>query len=127
DVREFTLLGWIRPSSLATPRAALWGQHDAIQVGFVEGRTLELWTAGGGVLDVRYPFASNEWHQVAALGTGQSLKIYFDGALVAETAETTINYGASSSPFVIGGGGLLDGAGNFYRGFIDEVSVFDRA
>lgn len=124
--RGFTMTGWIRPSSLATPRAALWGQHDVIELGFAEGRFLQLNTAGGS-LTVSYPFASNQWHNVTASGDGETIRIYFDGTLAAESSAPTEGYGSSLFPFVIGGGGLLDGAGNFFRGQVDEVALFDQA
>jgi hypothetical protein len=38
------------------------------------------------------------------------------------THAQSVNYGLSLFPFRVGGGGILDAAGNFFTGLIDEVA-----
>jgi hypothetical protein len=64
-----------------------------------------------------------EWHHLAATYNGSALKLYVDGNLVATTrASTALSSGAF--PLFIGGNPLW---GEFFKGTIDEVRVYNRA
>lgn len=123
----FTLAGWIRPTATQANRTGLFGQNDVAEFGFINATTIELWTPGGGSMQVAYPFPNNEWHQIVAVADGTSLRIYMDGTQRGSGGTTTANYGSSGSPFNIGGGGVQDASGNFFNGQIDEVAVWLRA
>jgi hypothetical protein len=125
--QAFTIAGWIRPTSSQAHRTGLFGQNDAIEFGFIDPNTIQLWTPNGGSLDVPYPFALNEWHFLTATGDGQKLRIYFDGILAGTGGSPTFDYGSSQFPFNIGGGGIFDQSGNQFTGEIDEVALWDRA
>jgi len=45
---------------------------------------------------------------------------------VATGGTPTADYGSSPYAFNIGGGGILDPAGNFFRGQLDEIALYDR-
>lgn len=65
-----------------------------------------------------------EWHHVAGVREGKQIRLYIDGALVADT-EVTAGDISSDQEFCIGsgregGGGSLKGA---FDGFIDEVRL----
>ena len=127
NLATFTMTGWIRPGTRATDRIGLWGQNDAVEFGFVNPNTLLLSTAGGGSLSVPYDYSDNQWHQLSAVGDGQGLKIYIDGQLAGSSTQATANYGSSTYPFRVGGGGIFDPSGNYYTGDVDEVAVFSTA
>src|SRR3989442_11300382 len=120
------MAGWIRPTGTQASQTGLFGQNDAIEFGFIDGTTIELWTPVGQI-DTAYPFANNEWHHVAAVGTGQALELYYDGNLAATSPGPVSSYGASGFDYNIGGGGVFDSTGNPFLGQIDEVAVWDRA
>lgn len=122
----FTMAGWIRPTAFQANRTGLWGQNDVVEFGFIDGSTLQLWT-GAGSVSVAYPYANNEWHHVAAVGNGQELRLYLDGALVGSSGASVSDFGTSSTGFNVGGGGVFDAAGNHFVGQIDEVSFWQRA
>src|SRR5213082_1610838 len=122
----FTMAGWIRPTGAQASRTGLFGQNDAIEFGFINGTTIELWTPVGQI-DTAYPFADNEWHHIVAVGTGQALALYYDGNLAADSPGSVSSYGASGFNFNIGGGGVFDATDNPFLGQIDEVAVWDRA
>jgi len=64
-----------------------------------------------------------EWHHLAATYNGSALKLYVDGNLVATPkAATPLSTGAF--PLFIGGNPLW---GEFFKGTIDEVRVYNRA
>jgi hypothetical protein len=127
NLGSFTMVAWVRPSALTKSRVGLWGQHDAIEVGFIDPTLLQVSTAGGGTVQASYPFPVNEWHLVAVTGDGETLAIYFDGTRAASGGNLTGNYGSSLYPFVIGGGGIFDSSENWFLGNIDEFALFDRA
>jgi hypothetical protein len=123
----FTIGGWIKPAATPGSRIGLFGQNDAVEFGFISGTTIQCWTPSGGSVNVNYPFPMNTWHHVVAVGDGTSIRIYFDGALAGTGGSSTANYGTSTFPFNIGGGGIYDATGNFFNGQIDEVVVYHRA
>jgi hypothetical protein len=131
----FTLEYWVRPvgrtNELGTvvwaTRVGIVGQNDAIEYGFIDWNTIQIWTPGGGALDTDYPFADGEWHHIATIASGTNIQNFFDGRLVGTGGGRTANYGTSSYNVHIGGGGVFDVSGNFFTGQIDEVAIFNKA
>ncbi len=126
NLAAFTLAGWFRPTLAPGLRAGLFGQNGVIGVGFSNSTTLQVLTAGGGSLSLSTNLPLNQWHHIAVVGDGTSLKIYLEGALQGTGGGATANYGSSASPFNIGGGGIFDPSGNFFNGQIDEAAVWAR-
>jgi hypothetical protein len=131
-LEEFTVSGWFRIRELSQDRVGLIGQNDAIELGFVQPNQLQLWTAQGGSVtwqfDPNSQLPSNEWFYLAAVGTGQQLQLYVNAQNVQSggTAVST-NYGVSTFPLRIGGGGIFDATGNQFLGTVDEVAIWDKA
>ncbi|MBL9168389.1 MAG: Ig-like domain-containing protein [Verrucomicrobiales bacterium] len=126
-LRAFSLEYWVKPTAFTTTRVGIVGQNDAVEYGFINPTTIQIWTPGGGSLDTPYNFERDTWHHVASIGTGRELQTYFDGVLINRVAANTANYGTSGFNVNIGGGGVFDGTGNFFTGQIDEVAIFDKA
>jgi len=111
-------------------RIGLVGQNDAIEYGFIDPATIQIWTPNGGSLNTTYTFPDNEWHHIATIADGTSLKTYYDGKLVGTGGSTVPpagGYGTSGFNVHIGGGGVFDGTGNYFIGNIDEVAIFNKA
>lgn len=129
-LQEFTLACWVNPSSLPTAGAAgLCGQRGVVEFGFTPGNNLTVNTGKAGQVSVAYPHPVNEWHHVAVTGDGQAICLYMDGRLRAcgGTRLVRTDYGSSSAPFRVAGGGIFDLTGNYYHGALDDVGLFDRA
>jgi len=130
---SFTLEYWVRPTNrVADPtafgtRIGLVGQNDAIEYGFIDANTIQIWTPNGGSLNTAYTNADNEWHHVATIASGTQLLTYYDGQLRGSSSTTTGNYGTSTYNVHIGGGGVFDVNGNYFTGNIDEVAIFTNA
>lgn len=130
----FSLEYWVKPlrtndvGEVWPNRVGIVGQNDAIEYGFISPNTIQIWTPNGGSLDTTYTFPDNEWHHVATIADGTSIKNYFDGKLVGTGGgNANGNYGTSVDFTVkIGGGGVFDGSGNYFRGQIDEVAIFNK-
>jgi hypothetical protein len=125
----FTLEYWVAPTNRSSfpGRIGIVGQNDAVEYGFIDANTIQIWTPGGGSLNTGYGFADGEWHHVATIADGTSLKTYYDGVLVGTGGIATADYGNSAYNVHIGGGGVFDTGGNWFQGKIDEVALFDRA
>jgi hypothetical protein len=134
NVPAFSLEYWVRPhrtNELGEPwpaRIGIVGQNDAVEYGFINPTTIETWTTPSGAAQVNYPFPDDEWHHVATIANGTSIQNYFDGVLAGTGGTAAPNgYGASPYNVHIGGGGITDATGNWFRGQIDEVAVFNKA
>ena len=127
----FTLEYWVSPERTNTDlttwgnRVGIVGQNDAIEYGFIDPQTIQIWTPNGGSINSKYTFPDDEWHHVATIADGTTLKTYFDGVLVT-TGGNNANgsYGTSAYNVHIGGGGVFDVNGNWFKGHIDEVAIF---
>ena len=133
NLGSFSLEYWVKPSNrVADPgtfgnRIGIVGQNDAIEYGFINPNTIQIWTPGGGSLDTTYSFPDNTWHHVATIADGRSIKNYFDGKFINQVTQTSANYGSSTYNVHVGGGGAFDATGNHFTGEIDEVAIFQKA
>ncbi len=126
DLPAFTIGGWIYPTAAQNSRTGLFGQNDTIEFGFISSGTIQIWSPAGTV-SVNYPFANNTWHHVMAVGGNGQISIYLDGVLAGTSSTSGANFGESLFDFNIGGGGVFDPTGNYFKGQIDEVAVWFRA
>ncbi len=126
NLPAFTIAGWIYPTAAQNGRTGLFGQNDVVEFGFSDASTIQVWTPVGGVT-TPYPFPNNQWHYLTAVGGNGQLALYFDGNLAASTPISAANFGESAFDFNIGGGGVFDPTGNYFKGQIDEVAVWFRA
>jgi hypothetical protein len=138
---QFTIFGWFNAAGTIGTRVGLFGQNDVCEFGFhglgPDGQAqLGIWTpSAAAFLNQSTNVIPGVWYLVACVGTGTNVNLYLvstnggGGFQVAQatTSGTTTNYGVSSFPFRIGGGGILDPTGNYFTGLIDEVAVFNRA
>ena len=127
NLDTFTLAGWIRPNALAMPSRAFFGQRDAVVVGSWTPGKVGVWTKVGGVKEVTYPFAMNQWHHVAAVGDGTFLRMYLDGQLAGLLIKATDNYSVTNAQTFRVGGGLFAASGDYFQGQLDEVVFYSRA
>lgn len=129
---SFSLEYWVRPTNrVADPtafgtRIGIVGQNDAIEYGFIDQNNIQIWTPNGGSLNTTYSFPDGEWHHVATIADGTSLKTYYDGVLKGTSSATTADYGNSAYNVHIGGS-VFDGTGNYFTGNIDEVAIFTNS
>lgn len=125
NLATFTLEGWFKLA--ATPaKMGFFGQNDTVEFGLFNSTTIQIWTPGGGSVNVNYTWGQNSWHHLVAVGTGADLRVYVDGNLVGTGGTATTNYGASGYAFNIGGGGIWDASGNWFNGWLDEVALYDK-
>ncbi|WP_163409257.1 LamG-like jellyroll fold domain-containing protein [Flavobacterium ajazii] len=128
----FTIEGWIK-FNLAdiTGRTSLFGQNNAIEFGFVNSTTIELWTNASGIATASLPasLGNGQWHHIAATGDGTRIRIYIDGVSVTVTGgvTTTSNYGASAFSTKIGSRVFNDVVGESFSGNVLKVGFYNTA
>jgi len=126
DQSEFTLAFWVSAGNPGSSRIGLVGQNDLVEMGF-NGGNAEIWTsATGTTTNTPWTFDNYTWHHITVTGDATSMNIYLDGGLAA-TGGGTANYGTSTFPVNIGGGGIWDDSGNWFQGQIDDVRIYNRA
>jgi hypothetical protein len=126
----FSLEYWVLTTDRANQgnRIGIVGQNDTVEYAYINPNTIEMWTAGGGLVQSAVTFPDNEWHHIATIADGSTIKNYYDGVLVATGGTATSNYGPNAIYNTkIGGGGINDATGGFFNGRIDEVAIFDKA
>jgi concanavalin A-like lectin/glucanase superfamily protein len=126
---EFTIACWLKGNLGLASRSGLVGQNDCVEYGVVSSNTIQIWTPGGGSVNLDWPYdADADWHSIVSVGDGTSLTIYIDGK-PASTGGSPItdHYGTSTFPVNIGGGGVFDATDNWFTGDVDEISIYQRA
>jgi hypothetical protein len=132
NLSAFTMEGWIKYKTTDLPGPdfrSLFGQNDVIEFGF-KGTQLHLYTEKGGNIYATPPvnLGDNNWHHIAAVGTGSLIMIYVDGVVVGTGGNANGgNYGSSSDRVRIGAGVFTPLTDNFFKGQIMKVGFYNRA
>jgi hypothetical protein len=131
-----TLEGWVYAKGAPSGYAGIAGTWDDNTGAFrtylfwVLGQTMEFIVSPDGgsyqrVSDAE-PFPTDQWVYVAATYDGTTIRLYRDGVEVA-TAASAGQIAVNDKPFLIGrteGGSV---GPNFWKGSIDELSLYDHA
>jgi len=128
NLPQFTIACWLKGDLSLGNRSGLIGQNDCVEYGVVSANTCQIWTAGGGSVDLAWPYsAAADWHHIVAVADGTSITFYLDGKPAASGGTATASYGTSTYFLNVGGGGIFDATDNWFAGQIDEVYVYQRA
>jgi hypothetical protein len=120
----FTMSGWLNFTASQANRTGLFGQNDLVEFGMSNATTMQLWTPGGGAVNVAFGPSSEGWRHIAVTGDNLRQVIYIDGVEVGSGGGPA-PLANSGSTFNIGGGGIYDAANNWFNGQIDDVAVWD--
>ncbi|MCH7558900.1 MAG: hypothetical protein IIB56_15815 [Planctomycetes bacterium] len=125
-----TIAAWINPS---------WTGNNRIIQKSTEGsdNQYRLIKEGGNNIRVHFPPIprfevtgnippASEWTHLAATYDGSSLKVYYNGVVVAETAASG-KMDISDGPLFIGNKHSTAPAGDEFNGIIDDVRIYNRA
>jgi hypothetical protein len=96
---------------------------------------LDNWVANGGAtvygvdpLSASVPaLPDGNWHHIAYVGDGTSLKVYFDGELQSSTDlhQDGQRFSNTDAHFVIGNGGAYN-KNHYFSGSIDDIRLYNR-
>jgi hypothetical protein len=136
ESEEFTLEAWVRPSAeglgaIITQEDEAGGEEEEpFSYTLLSGAGEEAprgWLRRGGEeghegVGAEDPLPESTWSHLAFTDDGARMRIYVDGELAG--TEPAIPLTAASGPLTIG---CLASFGNYFKGKIDEVQVYDRA
>ncbi|MFP6874813.1 MAG: LamG-like jellyroll fold domain-containing protein, partial [Verrucomicrobiales bacterium] len=120
----FTMSGWVNFTASQANRTGLFGQNDLVEFGMISATTMQLWTPRAGAVNITFGPSSDGWRHIAVTGDAQNQQVYIDGQL-SGTGAGPAPLANSGFTFNIGGGGVYDGANNWFNGQIDDVAVWD--
>lgn len=125
----FTVMGWVKRGAVKSTRGGYFGQNDLLEFGDASiGAKIEAWIQSrGGNMVTPYSFADDQWGFIVLTGDTTKSTLYLNGVQVAQLSGNLAGYGSSASNFNIGGGGIFGATGDYFRGEIDEVAVFDKS
>jgi autotransporter-associated beta strand protein len=125
SLTSYTVMGWVKRGAIKSTRGGYFGQNDKLEFGDAGGGTqIEAWSGGGQVL-TSYSAADDEWVFITYVADGSNNRLYINGVQAASVAGGV--GGSSAFNFNVGGGGVFNATGDYFRGEIDEVAVFDKA
>ncbi|MGV1049703.1 MAG: LamG domain-containing protein [Solirubrobacterales bacterium] len=136
ETEEFTLEAWVRPSTAGGLQAILTqedeasGEEEPFSYSLLTGAEEEAsrgWLREGGTsghqgVSGGEPIPAKAWSHLAFTDDGARLRIYVDGELAG--TQPAVPLTATSGPLTIG---CLAQYGNYFKGRIDEVRIYDRA
>jgi len=123
-----TIAVWINPSWTGNNRILQKGRSDN-QYRLIKewGDNTKFDLEGVGEL---YPLGVlpplGEWTHLAATYNGSSMKLYFDGAVVAEM-DASGKIGTSEEPLIIGNKHETAPGGDEFNGMLDDLRIYNRA
>jgi hypothetical protein len=129
-----TLSAWIRPLSLDGYRNVVahgfrWSPNEEVALRIHDG-TFEFtaWNGVDHMATAPVPAGDvDSWHHLAGVNDGVTYRIYRDGELIAEQADT-FTPTRVDAPWAIGGRSTsMPVEPRSYNGLIDEVRIYDRA
>lgn len=124
---QFTVVAWFYPDGAQVNRTGVVGQNDVFEFGWHDAATqFGPWTPQGFPAANPSVIRLNQWNHTVVVADGVTMKLFLNGTEVA-SADSAWSGLTQAFNFNIGGGGILDTGGNFFRGAIDEVAVFDKA
>lgn len=126
---SFTVMGWIKRGATHTTRAGYFGQNDLLEFGDAGNDTnVEAWiNATGGNIVAPHNMVDDQWSFICLTGDGSTNRFFVNGTEIGTRNQVVPNYGTSAFNFNVGGGGIFNTAGDFFRGEIDEVAIFSHA
>ncbi|MBI5133950.1 MAG: LamG domain-containing protein [Candidatus Taylorbacteria bacterium] len=125
----FTISMWYYPNAINGSYEILYSGTDNIDLQLFFHQTTKALTTSIENLEIGAGFTLsastiNKWHHIVWTYDYSRRKVYVDGVLTADTADTTaITINDSAVRF----GKLLNGLGYTLQGRLDEVRVYDRA
>jgi autotransporter-associated beta strand protein len=125
----FTVSGWVKRGATKSTRGGYFGQNDLLEFGDANsGASIEAWiNARGGNIVTPFSFPDDTWGFIALTADTTQTTLYLNGVQVGQMTGALANYGTNAFNFNIGGGGIFGTSGDYFRGDIDEVAVFDKA
>lgn len=121
---EATLMGWIKIDATASGDQVLLGQNE-FYLQLKADKKVEA-NANGNIISTLTALNTNQWIHVSATysSSNSKLKLYINGEIIDSTSISGA-LPADASHFTIGR--KPDTNSNYFKGYFDEIRVFDKA
>lgn len=129
DRKAYTVMGWVKKGDVHSTRGGYFGQNDLLEFGDSNATTIEAYI-GAVPASLTTPFTAEDgkWQFLTLTGDATQSVLYLDGEPTnTQLSDKPNGFGTSTFKFNIGGGGVFNVSGDFFRGEIDEVAVLDKA
>lgn len=126
-LNAFTMSGWVKFDQAQANRTGFFGKNDSVEFGMINANTMQFWMPGTNAgLNINFGPTAPEWTHIAAVVDSTGKAVYINGV---EAGRTGVSVPTSNPGFNfnIGGAGVYDAGGNFFRGQIDDVAVWNIA
>jgi hypothetical protein len=130
DIAQATLMGWIKLDANFVNNGVVMGQ-DRINISINASRQLVATVKTTGATFTTTPLDKSRWYHIAVVYNGGDatgyVRLYLNGNEVAHFTAGAYSgtLGTAANKFTIGK--TPGSSSNYFRGFIDEVRVFDTA
>lgn len=124
-----TIEAWVKPSALSGWRSVVMKEKTGNLVYGVYANTDtnkpsgEIYITGNKDVRASAALSTTSWKHIAVTYDATTLKLYIDGAQVGST-NVTASIATSNNPLRIGGNTIW---GEYFKGLIDEVRIYNRA
>ena len=132
ELQHITLMGWIKIDSSFVGRAMVFGQSNfeiEIQDYYEPRIYARVNNTSVSNNPNSNPLVKNQWYHIAAVynGLNNTLSLYINGEKVATTSEVGSSLNPNSYGFTIGRSANFYDTDTYFKGFIDEVRVFNKS
>ncbi len=130
---DFTVMGWMKPSTIAAGTRTLVSLEDTTGRSYVirqNAAAIEAFVGGtSGLNQVDAPGAltAGAWTFVALTWDGVTIRLFVNGELVDSSAPTSRTLAGTARPLRLAAGGTGSSPSNYWQGSIDEVALLDGA
>ena len=134
---EFTVELWVMAEDISSSYSSLVGENNCFEFGFHQNK-IHAWvegTSSGGSHLTKSLYSTdaseleNEWHHIALVADGSSVKIYLDGEVVASSSFSVVNYKSTGTEYDLKIGAYVfdNSRKDAFQGQMDEVRIWSKA
>ena len=128
---NFTMMTWVKPNgqnALSNDRTIIskYDGSTGYRIYLTHNNTIKISWTGASELTSATILPDNEWHNIALLYNGTTVKLYIDGVL--DTSVATSGPSSTANIFSIGGEYRnKSDIRNYFKGDIDELKFWNKA
>lgn len=134
---EFSISVWIKTTNDTARQCIINKFYSAtgyysvggymLETGFTDGNIrFQLGVSAPNMVSIETPanYYNDNWHHVAVTRTADSVKMFFDGALVGSSSCSGMTFPNTNAPFSVGY--LTQKQGHFFIGSVDDLKIYNQ-
>jgi putative surface-exposed virulence protein len=131
-LQNVTIMGWIKIDPTFTGYSMVFGQSN-LEIQVHNYSQPRIYARANGLQissnTSTHPIIKDEWYHLALVydGSNDILKLYLDGEIIASRTGIGSSLNANPYPFTIGKAASTSDNTSYFKGYIDEVRVFNKS